>query len=306
MLCDLVINCTPVGMHPEVDDTPLHHSFLRRGLDRLRHDLHARADAADQGGGRDAAATSSPASNCFTARRPCSSSSSPASRPRSSCSASSFAVPCRPSPFVRKKSDDGEPTHPDRPARQRQDHGGRAPAARLGWACIDADEVLEQRAGMTIRDVFASEGLPGFRTREKKVLEELCCLERAVIATGGGAVLHPENRERISRSGGRRLAQRRCRHTLETNHRGRQFLETPTRAGGRRIRGSRANTREREPLYCACAHVIVDTAERMPAEVADAGDGATRGTPAGLFLIPCAKHRMRRVRRLPSFLAEVL
>jgi 3-dehydroquinate dehydratase/shikimate dehydrogenase len=28
----MVINCTPVGMHPEIDDTPLHHGFLRPGL----------------------------------------------------------------------------------------------------------------------------------------------------------------------------------------------------------------------------------------------------------------------------------
>jgi 3-dehydroquinate dehydratase / shikimate dehydrogenase len=32
VLCDIVVNCTPVGMHPEVDVTPLHHSFLRPGL----------------------------------------------------------------------------------------------------------------------------------------------------------------------------------------------------------------------------------------------------------------------------------
>ena len=32
VLCDIVVNCTPVGMHPEVDATPLHHSFLRPGL----------------------------------------------------------------------------------------------------------------------------------------------------------------------------------------------------------------------------------------------------------------------------------
>jgi 3-dehydroquinate dehydratase/shikimate dehydrogenase len=32
VLCDLLINCTSVGMHPNVDDTPIHHSFLRPGL----------------------------------------------------------------------------------------------------------------------------------------------------------------------------------------------------------------------------------------------------------------------------------
>jgi 3-dehydroquinate dehydratase/shikimate dehydrogenase len=32
VLCDMVINCTSVGMHPHVDDSPLHHSFLKPGL----------------------------------------------------------------------------------------------------------------------------------------------------------------------------------------------------------------------------------------------------------------------------------
>jgi 3-dehydroquinate dehydratase/shikimate dehydrogenase len=32
VLCDLVINCTPVGMHPNVDESPLHPSFLKPGL----------------------------------------------------------------------------------------------------------------------------------------------------------------------------------------------------------------------------------------------------------------------------------
>ena len=31
-LCDLLINCTPVGMHPNLDETPIHHSFFREGL----------------------------------------------------------------------------------------------------------------------------------------------------------------------------------------------------------------------------------------------------------------------------------
>jgi len=29
---DIVVNCTPVGMHPNVDDSPLHQSYLRPGL----------------------------------------------------------------------------------------------------------------------------------------------------------------------------------------------------------------------------------------------------------------------------------
>jgi shikimate kinase len=71
----------------------------------------------------------------------------------------------------------------------------------LGWTWTDADVVLEQRAGCSIKEVFSGEGEVGFRARERQVLQELCGLERTVIATGGGAVLLPENRERMRQAG---------------------------------------------------------------------------------------------------------
>lgn len=77
----------------------------------------------------------------------------------------------------------------------------RLVAVRLGWSCLDADVLLEQRAGMSIREVFATEGEAGFRDRESAVLREVCALRGYVIATGGGVVLRPENRERIAQAG---------------------------------------------------------------------------------------------------------
>src|SRR5262245_25909137 len=68
-------------------------------------------------------------------------------------------------------------------------------AGRLGWDWVDADTVLERRAGMSVRAVFAAEGEPGFRDRESAVLAELCRLGRHVIATGGGVVLREPNRQ---------------------------------------------------------------------------------------------------------------
>ncbi len=67
-------------------------------------------------------------------------------------------------------------------------------AAQLGWAWCDADMMLEQRAGKTIRQIFADEGEAGFRDRESAILRELADGHEHVIATGGGVVLRPENR----------------------------------------------------------------------------------------------------------------
>lgn len=72
-------------------------------------------------------------------------------------------------------------------------------AQRLGWPWLDADVLLEERAGRTIRAVFADEGEVGFRERESALLRELAELSSHVLATGGGVVLRPENRALLRR-----------------------------------------------------------------------------------------------------------
>ena len=62
-------------------------------------------------------------------------------------------------------------------------------AARLGWKSVDADTVIEQEAGCTIREIFATEGEPGFRRRERDVLQRLLVRDDVVVAAGGGAVV---------------------------------------------------------------------------------------------------------------------
>lgn len=71
---------------------------------------------------------------------------------------------------------------------------GRRLAARFALSFVDLDEAIERRTGASIATIFECEGEPGFRARERAALAE--CLARAgqVVATGGGAVLDPDNR----------------------------------------------------------------------------------------------------------------
>jgi 3-dehydroquinate dehydratase/shikimate dehydrogenase len=32
IICDMIVNCTSVGMHPNLDESPIHHSFLKPGM----------------------------------------------------------------------------------------------------------------------------------------------------------------------------------------------------------------------------------------------------------------------------------
>lgn len=77
----------------------------------------------------------------------------------------------------------------------------RALAERLGWDWVDADDLIEIRAGRTIREIFAAEGEPGFRRREREALAELLDGERHVLAAGGGAILDPETRRQMKAAG---------------------------------------------------------------------------------------------------------
>jgi len=78
---------------------------------------------------------------------------------------------------------------------------GRHLARRLQRRFIDADHEVEARTGVRIPVIFDIEGEQGFRDRESKVISELAQQSDQVVATGGGAVLRPENRAALRQGG---------------------------------------------------------------------------------------------------------
>lgn len=76
---------------------------------------------------------------------------------------------------------------------------GRRIAPRLGLPFFDADQEIEKAAGMSVSDLFATHGEQSFREGEAKVIRRLLEGPPHVLATGGGAVTHPETRTLIAR-----------------------------------------------------------------------------------------------------------
>src|SRR5207302_612416 len=74
---------------------------------------------------------------------------------------------------------------------------GRRIAARLRLPFLDADTEIEAAAGMSIPDIFEIHGEPHFRDGEARVIARLLDSGPAVIATGGGAFMREETRNRI-------------------------------------------------------------------------------------------------------------
>lgn len=78
---------------------------------------------------------------------------------------------------------------------------GRRLATRLGLNFVDADTEIEAAAGMSIPDIFAAHGEQYFRDGEVRVIARLLDGAPNVIATGGGAWMRPDTRERIRAKG---------------------------------------------------------------------------------------------------------
>ena len=70
---------------------------------------------------------------------------------------------------------------------------GRMLARQLRFHFLDTDKLVEQRARMTIPEIFSKYGEADFRERETAELESLAGLHRHILATGGGIVTVPQN-----------------------------------------------------------------------------------------------------------------
>ena len=78
---------------------------------------------------------------------------------------------------------------------------GRALAERLQREFIDLDELIVERAGRSIPDIFAQFGEAYFRTLERETLRTLESGSAAVVALGGGAFVSDENRAIVAKLG---------------------------------------------------------------------------------------------------------
>ena len=133
---------------------------------------------------------------------------------------------------------------------------GKQLAKRLQLSFLDADQEIEKRLGCSIREFFDREGEAAFRDVEQQVIAELTSGALHVLSTGGGAVLREANRQHLKQSGKvfylratpedlmRRLKNDRTRPLLQVTNPLATLRELYT---------------QRDPLYRATAHYIVET-----------------------------------------------
>jgi len=133
---------------------------------------------------------------------------------------------------------------------------GRLLARRMKRAFVDSDLEIEQRCGVSVPVIFDIEGEPGFRAREAQMIAELTAREGVVLATGGGAVLDAESRQRLA-----------ARGTVVYLHappadlyeRIRHDKNRPLLATADPLARLESLYAERDPLYREVADIVVDT-----------------------------------------------
>jgi shikimate kinase len=133
---------------------------------------------------------------------------------------------------------------------------GRRLAQQLDRPFVDLDAVFLERQGETIADLVAREGWDAFRQVEAAILADVAATSGQVVATGGGAVLLPKNRQILAeglvfylQAAPERLAERLL---ADVNEAQRPKL---TELGLKEE--IMATLAEREPLYLACAHAVL-------------------------------------------------
>ena len=143
-------------------------------------------------------------------------------------------------------------------------------AEQLNLDWVDSDQLVEDRAGRTIADIFATDGEESFRDLESEVLTELSERRNIVIAAGGGAILRENNRNLIRQSGpvvwlqasAETLANRIGGDPASGNNRpsltGKSIQDEVTEVLNARM-----------PAYTEAATLIVDAEDLTPKEIVD-------------------------------------
>jgi len=133
---------------------------------------------------------------------------------------------------------------------------GRQLANRLGKVFYDTDREIETRTGVRVAVIFDVEGEGGFRRREAEVVDQITALDNIVLATGGGVVLDPRNRENLQARGFVIYlhAEPKALWQRTRNDKSRPLLQ-----GGDPLQRLETLYRARDPLYRGIADLVIDT-----------------------------------------------
>ncbi|GMV98586.1 MAG: hypothetical protein AMXMBFR83_29350 [Phycisphaerae bacterium] len=138
----------------------------------------------------------------------------------------------------------------------------------MGWSFVDTDQLVESRARLTIRELYAQHGEEAFRRIEAEVVREVGSRDRQVVSTGGGVVLSDANVAELRRDGKliwlKAPAEVLWHRILGDQERLRTRPPVDPATGLQQIREALA---AREPLYERAADATVETQDRSVVDI---------------------------------------
>jgi len=143
---------------------------------------------------------------------------------------------------------------------------GRHLARTLHLNFVDSDDEIESRTGVDIPFIFEKEGEEGFRKRESAAIDDLTKMDGIVLATGGGAVVNPDNRSHL---GGRGFVVYLYTTVDQQVSRTKKGRDRPLLANGDTREILEELLKQRDPLYREIADLIVETDGRKVHSVAN-------------------------------------
>ena len=257
---DMLVNCTPLGMYPNVDDTPLPGVSLRP--DAVVFDtVYNPAETRLLREAKEKACRTVVGTEMFLRQ--------------AAWQFRYFTDHEAPLGVMRAALQTGRPPRVGPIVLIGYRGTGKSTVARLlserlGYRWLDADVELEARAGKSISQIFADDGEQAFRSLEAQVLAEALQGSSLVIAAGGGVILRDENRELLRRNASVIWLEASPETLYE---RIQADKSTSARRPNLTAAGGLAEVREmldrREPLYRECAKLRIDADRQSPEAVVD-------------------------------------
>lgn len=144
-------------------------------------------------------------------------------------------------------------------------------AKRLGLPHFDSDDLVERQSAQTIQQIFATSGEVEFRRLEAEVIRLLHRWQPAIVSLGGGAILAPENRDRLRASGRMVWLKAAAEVLLDRMEKDPASIQRrPQLTAYGCLEEIETLLKQREPIYSACADFAVEVGELSVAEVAEA------------------------------------
>ena len=148
---------------------------------------------------------------------------------------------------------------------------GKLLSAKLGWPFIDTDSLLVSESGISIKKIVGTHGWETFRKMEHAMVNQVCILDRRVVATGGGVVLNEAN-VNLMKKNGRTVWLKALPETIKS----RMMLDQDTEAFRPSLTSKNSFSEieetllERDPLYRQAMDFCVETDDRCVDEICDA------------------------------------